>query len=276
MTNCIRTGLIVGLLGALATSASAQSIDDDVPPVVSAPDGQYAVLRGVQGPAGMVSARILLDINLSTDLAGKPISLAPDLYYSVTDRLQLGLLHQGPMGWQSRAGSGLCLTGEDNGCPDVYDNIGFDVMYGIAYGKTHVSAHSSLFINSFDPTLMSLALGFAGKARLSDRFAIYYDPKVAIALTERDIQDDALYIPLELQFQAAAPTTLKLLTGLSGELSAFGDTYQIPFGVGVMQNLNEHFDLGARFSFDNLLGETPEGADSTDARSFAILLNVRS
>ena len=260
-------------LGAIATPAFA---DDDVPAVTDAPDGQYAVLRGVQGPAGMVSARVLLDINLSADLAGQPVSLAPDIYYSVTDRLQLGLLHEGPMGWQARPGVGICFTGTSNGCPHVYDNVGFDVMYGLAFEKVHLSAHGSLFLDTLDPLEASVAIGVAGKAHLSETVAVVFDPKIAIAVSDRDTHDDALYIPLELEYQAAAPTTIKLLTGLSGALSAFGDTYQIPLGLGVVQNLNKHFDLGARFSFDNLLGKQPAGVGAADTRSLAILLNIRS
>lgn len=275
MLNFTRTCLVGCLLGSVATSAFAQS-NDDVPPVTGAPDGQDAVMRGVQGPAGMFSARLLLDINLSADKAGQPISLAPDLYYSVTDKLQLGLLHTGPMGWQARPGVGLCLTGKDNGCPKVYDNIGFDLMYGLVFGQSHLSAHGSLFVNSFDPTATSLAVGVAGKAHFSDRVAVFFDPKIAIALNDRNTNDDALYIPVELEYQAGALTTLKLLSGLSGQLSAFGDTYQVPLGVGLVRNLNAHFDLGARFSFDNLLGKEPQGVGRADTRSLAILLNIRS
>jgi hypothetical protein len=275
MKTATRLCWISGLLAASASAALADA-GDDVPPVTTAPDGQYAVIRGVQGPAGMVSARVLLDINLSTDRSGEPISLAPDLYYSATDRLQLGLVHTGPMGWQARPGVGLCLTGDSSGCPRVYDNVGFDLMYGLDFGQTHLSLHSSLFLSSFDPVTASLALGVAGKLHLGARTAVFFDPKVAIAVSERDTQDDVLYIPLELQFQLARATTLKLLGGLSGGLSAFGDTYQIPIGVGIVQNLSTHFDLGARFSFDNLLGAEQTGVGRADTRSFAVLLNVRS
>jgi hypothetical protein len=269
-----QTCLIACVVGSLSAPAFAD--DEDVPPVSRAPDGQYAVMRGVQGPAGMLSARILLDINLSTDLAGKPVSLAPDLYYSATDRLQFGLLHEGPMGWQAKPGVGLCLTGENNGCPEVYDNVGFDVMYGVAFGEFHMSTHTSLFLNQFDPLAMSLAIGAASKLHLGTRFALLLDPKIAIALTERDTIDDAIYIPLELQLQAGASTTLKLLTGLSGGLSTFGDTYEIPLGIGVLQNLTRHFDLGIRFSFDNLLGHQAPDVGGTDTRSLALLVNVRT
>jgi hypothetical protein len=275
MMNFTRTCLI-GCVLTVSPSAFADDEDEDVPPVSLAPDGQYAVMRGVQGPAGMLAARIVLGINMSADLAGKPISLAPDIYYSVTDKLQLGLLHEGPMGRQAKPGLGLCLTGEDNGCPELYDNVGFDVMYGVSFGDVHLSTHTSLFFGPFDPLAAGLALGFAGKVRLGTKVGLLFDPKVLIELSERDIYDDAVYIPLELQFQAGRATTLKLLTGLTGGLSAFGDTYEIPIGFGLLQNLTPHFDIGLRFSFDNLLGHETEGVSRSDERSLALLVNVRT
>jgi hypothetical protein len=275
MKKSTRTCLIGCALGSLVTPALAQD-DDDVAPVSDAPSGQYSVMRGVQGPAGMLSARVLLDVNLSAGNVSEPISLAPDIYYSVTDKLQLGLLHQGPMGWQARPGVGLCVTGEDHGCPAIYDNVGFDVMYGVAFGQVHFSTRSTLFIDSFDPTAMSLALGAAGKVHLGGIVGLLIEPKVAIALLDRDLNDDFVYMPFELQFQVGASTTLRVLSGLSAGLSEFADTYEIPLGVGIVRNLNRHFDLGVRFSFDNLLGHDEVDADRTDTRSLALLLNMRS
>jgi hypothetical protein len=263
------------LIGSFVTPAFAQA-DDDVEPVSDAPAGQYASMRGVQGPAGMFSARLLLDINLSDGAVGEPISIVPDLHYSVTDKLQLGLTHSGPMGWQARPGLGLCLTGEDSGCPEVYDNVGFDLMYGLVFGETHLSAHGTVFINKFDPMSLGIAAGLAGKAHFSDKVALFFDPKIVFEVSDRDLYKDALFVPLELGFQAGAKTQVKLLTGILGQLSEFGDTYQVPVGLGVVQNLNKHFDLGARFSFDNLLGNQPEGVGAADTRSVAVLLNIRS
>lgn len=263
-------------MGCVAGAFAAPAQADDAGDASRAPDGQYVVMRGVQGPAGMIAARILLDINLSADRAGKPISLAPDLYYSPTDRLQLGIVHDGPMGWQARPGPGLCLTGTDGGCPHVYDNIGLDMMYGVSFGQYRLSTHGSLFVSHLDPLTMSLALGATAKTMLARDVALLMDPKVAIAVTERDTNDDALYIPVELQFQLGASTTLKLLTGLSGRLTTFGDSYEIPVGVGLLQNLTTHFDIAVRFSFDNLLGHEEMGAGRTDIRSLALLVNIRS
>ena len=272
MMNVLRMCVIGSVVGSFATFAFA----DDEAAESRAPDGQYAVMRGVQGPAGMLSVRVLLLANLSADLPGKPVSLAPDLYYSITDRLQVGVLHEGPMGWQAKPGVGLCFTGENDGCPHVYDNIGFDLMYGVSLGRLRLSTHTSLFVSQFDPFTTSLAVGITAKTSLGRSVALLFDPKIAIAITERATNDDAIYIPLELQFQLGASTTFKLLSGLSGGLSAFGDTYEIPVGIGLLQNLTRHFDLGARFSFDNLLGHEQAGVGRADTRSLAVLVNIRS
>ena len=270
-----RTCLAGCLIGSFATPALAQGTDD-VAPVTDAPAGQYASMRGVQGPAGMFSARVLLNVNLSDGVEGEPISIAPDLHYAVSDKLQLGLTHSGPMGWQGRPGFGLCLTGEDGGCAELYDNVGFDVMYGMVFGETHLSAHGTAFINKFDPMSLSVAVGLAGKAHFSDKVALFFDPKIALEVSDRDVYDDAVYVPLELGVQAGAKTQVKLLTGIWGALTDFGDNFEVPVGLGVVQNLNKNFDLGLRFSFDNLLGNQPEGVGAADTRSIALLLNIRS
>lgn len=148
-------------------------------------------------------------------------------------------------------------------------------MYGLAYGKLHLSAHGSLYVTSIDNSDAMLAIGAAGKAHFNEKVALYFDPQVGLALNDRDINDDYLFLPLELQYQLGSPTQLKLLSGINGSLDAFGDTYQIPVGVGLVHNITENIDLGARFSFDNLLGETQEGVGRADARSLGVLANLR-
>src|SRR3954466_886606 len=151
----------------------------DVPAVSGQPMGKVAVRRGVQGPAGLFTARVLLLVNASKDSFGKPTSLAPDLFYSLSDTVQIGLLHTGPMGWQSRPGFGLCLTGASNGCPKVYDNVGLDFMYGLLFGDFHLSLHSSLFLLPIhDPTGVMWTIGVTGKFHFTDAVALFFDPKV--------------------------------------------------------------------------------------------------
>jgi len=74
---------------------------------------------------------------------------------------------------------------------------------------------------------------------------------------------------------------LKLLSGVTGQLSSLGDTYSVPVGVWLVVNLTPNLDLGLRFSFDDLLGNLPPaavaaGLSHTDIRSLGLLLTIRS
>ena len=263
-------------LGATA-HADVEAGSDNVPAVSGQPMGKVAVRRGVQGPGGLFTARLLLLINASKDSFGKPTSLAPDLFYSVSDTVQIGLLHTGPMGWQSRPGFGLCLTGTSDGCPKVYNNVGFDFMYGLLYGDFHLSLHSSLFLLPVpDPTGVMWTIGLTGKFHFTDAVALFFDPQVGVMLSHRDLYKEQLFIPVELQFQVGAAVSLKVLSGVSGQLSELGDTYQVPLGLGLVGNVSSHVDLGLRFSFDNLLGHVAAGVSRTDIRSIGLLLTLRT
>ena len=271
----------VFLCGGTVARAEVTGGGGDVPAVSEAPMGKVAVRRGVQGPAGLFTARLLLLINASKNNFGKPTSLAPDLYYALSDTVQIGLLHTLPMGWQSRPGGALCLTGTSDGCPKVYDNVGFDFMYGLLYGDFHLSIHSSLYLLRIsDPTFVMWTVGLIGKFHFTDLVALLFDPQIGISLADRRVNKDQLFVPLELQFQATPAVSVKLLSGVSGQLSALGDTYVIPVGLGVIGNVSSSIDLGVRFSFDNLLGKQPPmpppGASRTDARSIGLLLVIRA
>ncbi len=269
-------------LGATA-HADVEAGSNNVGPVSGQPMGKVAVRRGVQGPGGLFTARLLLLVNASKDNFGKPTSLAPDLFYSVSDTVQIGLLHTGPMGWQSRPGFGLCLTGTSDGCPKVYNNVGFDFMYGLLFGDFHLSLHSSLFLLFVPeptlptgPTEVMWTIGLTGKFHFTDVVALYFDPKVGVVLSHRDLYKEQLFIPVELQFQVGAAVSLKVLSGVSGRLSDLGDTYQVPLGLGLVGNVSRHIDLGLRFSFDNLLGHVDTGVSRTDTRSIGLLLTLRT
>ncbi len=277
-TVSTRLRTIAGLLVALGSITPALA-DEDVPRISEFPDGQDSVRRGIQGSKGMLSARIYLNVNMSSDRVAEPVSLAPDLFYSVSDKVQLGLLHTSPMGWQTLPGTGLCLTGKDSGCPRVYNGLGLDLMLGLLSGDVFLSAHASFYVLSFaDPSATMLTLGLAGKIRITEGFALFFDPQLGIGLSGRDEPtgtEQSLYLPVELQVQAADALQLKIFTGISGELDGFGDVYRIPVGLGALYNLSTHFDLGLRFSFDNLLGKVPPGVGRADLRSLSLLLVIR-
>ena len=91
-------------------------------------------------------------------------------------------------------------------------------------------------------------IGLTGKFHFSNVVALFFDPQVGVMLAHRDVYKEQLFIPLELQFQTTAALSVKVLSGVSGQLSALGDTYQIPLGLGLVGNLNSNVDLGVRFA----------------------------
>ena len=120
-------------------------------------------------------------------------------------------------------------------------------------------------------------IGLTGKFHFTDVVALFFDPQVGVMLAHRDVYKEQLFIP------ARAPVPddggafpLKVLSGVSGQLSALGDTYQVPLGLGLVGNVSSHVDLGLRFSFDNLLGHVATGISRTDTRSIGLLLTLRT
>lgn len=282
MQRLLRLGLasplFLLLLGGADARAEVSAGGGDVPPVSGAPMGEVAVRRGVQGPAGLFTAKLNVLVNASAGTFGKPTSLAPDLYYAVSDSIQIGLLHTGPMGWQTLPGVSLCLTGDgDGGCPRAYNNVGFDFMLGLLHGDFHLSLHSSLYLARIsDPAAVMWTVGLAGKFHFTDLVALFFDPQIGIILSNRDTWEDMLYLPVELQFQASPVVSLKVLSGVLGQLGHLGDTYMVPLGLGVVGNISRSIDIGLRFSFDNLLGNVPTGGSRTDFRSIGLLMNIRA
>lgn len=254
----------------MATPASTEPMAQSA--VTSTGVPQALVARGVQGPAGQLWIRTLVGINASKGAFAKPFSIAPDVFYGVSDKLQLGLVHNGPLGWQTTPGAGLCLAGKENGCPKVYDNVGFDALYSLMTGSTDLSFHGTVYLSPLDPLTVAVALGVAGKLHINDKMALFFDPSLYIGVTKRDAGNkEVLYIPLEFQFQLQPQLALVAFTAFYGPFDGLGDFYVIPLGLGAFYNVNEMIDVGGRFSFDNLLGN----GSSADFRSLSLLVNVR-
>jgi hypothetical protein len=240
--------------------------------------------RGVQERAGTIAINGLLGLNMSKELVMKPVTLSPDVYFAVNDMLQIGIVHTWPLRDQTPAGLGasICLGGEERGCSKLYDNVGIDVLYALLNsangGTIDLSAHVAYWIQQLsDPMLSSIGLGVRGKLHISDILALQFDPQIYIGVNKRDEGNkQMLFIPVELQYQLQPMLALALQTGIWGSTEEFGDNYRAPLGILALYNVSPMLDVGARFSFDNLLGAKPDGAPGrADARTLAVLANLR-
>jgi hypothetical protein len=213
---------------------------------------------------GMVHAQ--LGINLSTDLVGKPVSLSPDIWYGVNEKLTVGLIHTavGATGIQGIPGTSLCLTGADNGCGKFYDNVGIDVRYTLkSTEKLQLALDGGLFVNSFDPFQMALKVGIAGRYRAGKQLALEFTPNIFFGVTERDGGGDpavavgsnkeVLALPVNVVYGLNEKIGLLAQVALLLPFEDAGDFYTIGLALGGNYAINKQLSLELIFALPVLV-----------------------
>jgi hypothetical protein len=227
-------------------------------------------------PKGKLALDAFVEMNLSSDQAFKPVSLAPDLWYGVTDDLTVGLVHSfvGQTGFLGKSGDSLCLTGSDNGCGHFYNNVGIDGRIRI---MKPFAVDVGLYINSIsDPFQLAGKLGIDGRW-VWGKVALEAQASLLIGLTNREpattgmvvvaTNKERLYIPLTLSYLVAPKLDLALQAGLYTPFSEAGDSWRIPLSLAARCAVNEKFGLGLAFSFPDLIGG---GSTTADARTLTL------
>lgn len=286
-------------LVALTGTALAQAPDDAAPPAdppadpnagggdatapattdpAPATDGAAATTSPITvvGKGKILIAGSTLNVNMSTDAVAKPISIAPSVWYGVSDKLAVGLTHDGgttPYSPRPFPGLGICLSGEENGCGKVYDNVGVDVLFGIKdEAKMGLAVHGGVIVESFDPMTLSLRAGVLGKYNASDKLSVVFDPAIFIGLTERDGAEiapgvtaggnkEVIDVPVWVWFNVNEKLGAYLHTGINGPLDGFGDAFLIPLGVGATYKVNDKLGVGGDFHFLGIAGSDAASAD---------------
>ena len=234
--------------------------------------------RPLELPDGMLEVNLGLSINLGSPItvAGetifgplKPIRTPLSAIYGIGGKLQVGLETEG-----------LCLN--SSACDKVIDNFGLEAAYGVIHQKgLEMSVQAALAFNwPGDVTDVSLALGV--DVRLTQgQLAIRAGPKLAIGLNDRDgYNREFLRVPIDFQFQADPHLMLDLGLDLNLMLdppapAGFGDFIGVPLRLGAIYAINRQFDVGAFFSFTNLLGKASYGPTGFDGRQLYIYVAFR-
>lgn len=232
---------------------------------------------------GMIEVHADVFVNLSADAVAKPISISPDIYYGVSEKLSVGLTHN----------LGLCLTGTDNGCAKVYNDVGLQAKFSVKRdAKMELAAAGGLILPSLDPMTARLELGVDFKYQ-AGKITIWALPRIGIGLNKRDGATDpitmttiggnkeSLGLPVIVGFQATPELNVHVRTGIGGlgtgieagaPLDGFGDAFVIPLGIGALYAVSNKLDVGAEFFFPAVAGSD---LASTDARGLLITGNIR-
>ncbi len=197
-----------------------------------------------------------VDINLSKDAAFKPVSLAPDVWYGVTETLTIGLTHSGlaSAGFWGGAGAGICLTGEDNGCPNTLSNTALQARYDLSSALAGLALEGGLILRDFDPFVLGGKVGAVwGKDLGSLQLAIA--PNLQFGLTERDDGNkEVLNIPVSVMFALSEMVVVGAQTGVSLPLSDTGDTWRLPLSLVGQALLSEKYYAFGAFTLTSLAG----------------------
>jgi hypothetical protein len=207
--------------------------------------------------------------SLSNNAVFKPFGFRPDIEYGVTDILQVRLYH--PV-------RGLCLAGDTNGCPKVYNDVGVEGAYNLMpVGPFNIAAQAALEVLAFSPdSFMGIRVGLLGHYLAAGQINLVFDPSLYFGITNRDLGNkEILTIPVTLQFQATPQLMVFVDAALSGiidpPVGGFGDTDTGSLGIGALFNINKMLDVGAEFRFDRLFGNLNSG----DFRTLFLRANIR-
>lgn len=219
--------------------------------------------------AGMLQADVTGSATLTKDAAGKPVNLPLAFWYGVTNQLQIGLVHT----------SGLCVSGKENNCTKVYDDVGANALYSITGrgSSFELGAWTQLNYASFDKGTFNLQLGPAINWVIGGNVAVIALPGVQLGLNKRDEMEnkELLAVPVWAYFRAGEHVAPLLYTAIGGPFDGLGDKYRVPVGVGALVGISKTLDVGARFDFSNLLGKRDDSVGAADERALLAWISVR-
>jgi hypothetical protein len=269
--------LISMMVPALAAAQTEPTAEAVASPNVEPLSKENWPLNRVDRPLGLSGGMLQVDVNgamsLSKAAVAKPVTLPLSLLYGVTDDLQAAILHN----------RGLCLSGKENRCPKVYDDISLQVLFSL-FGRgtpMELATWAQLNFFSFDPATLGLQIGGAVNWMLGDSALLVAYPNLGIGLTQREpvgrpANTETIAIPVALYFTAGTQVAPVLFTGLgTTSLDAPGDSYSIPMGLGVLVGLSPLLDVGARFDLPRFIAKRAEAEGAADVRSLSLWVSLR-
>jgi hypothetical protein len=230
--------------------------------------GELGATR-LAAPAHRLVLHALLEIGLSKDSSGSPVSIAPDLWYGVSRAFTIGLVHssQAATGLLGGAGDGLCLTGEEGGCARLYDRAGLLARLAVASGDASVALEGGVLARSLDPMVLSGKLGLAIRLQLGRKLAAELTPSVAFGLTERDSGNhEVAYVPVSLTYATSRRLALAVQAGLIAPFEDFRNEVVIAMSAGVQVMAGEQTFVDDVFSLPHWL-DTDRATYGLDART---------
>lgn len=215
-------------------------------------------------PGGNFYLNAVAETNLAKGAAGKPISIAPDLWYGASDKLTLGLVHssRGASGFLTGFVNGLCFRGGSGGgaCAaglgNIYTTAGAEARIAISEGGFALALPIGVYASAFKPdVVLSAKIGLIGRWQAGP-LALELQPTLFAGLTQRKIDmagttvsnnEDRFGLPLTLFFQLSPAFALAAQTGITMVVEHAKDTYQVPAAFGLAWRATSKLSVDVAF-----------------------------
>ena len=190
----------------------------------------------------------LLNINMSKNSAFKPVNIPIDFFWGVSDDVMIGITHETGLKFNTGA--------TDSKLRNNYNDVGFGALIYLAGGRNYeVDLDTGIPFHSLSPLWIGGRVGVLGRANVSNKVALVYDPGIYLGFNHRqDGNGDGLFIPFWVYFQPTETIAPFVGTGVNGPLRHFSDGYAIPLEGGVLFGVGRGLYVGGMLRFPNALG----------------------
>lgn len=203
-----------------------------------------------------IHAVLATEIELAPRQFAKPWSLTPDVWFGVTPRLTLGLIHSNASVSRIGRGASFCFDHTINGCQRTYRNAGLDVRYAISdRGSLAMAARGRLLLRDVDPAWKpAMTLGVL--ARWSrGRIALTSDPYLRVGLANTDLGNrTALFVPVVFSVNIVERVAVNVHTGYDTDLAVWHDGFHIPLALSTRGRITDTVELGLLGGFTSAFG----------------------
>jgi hypothetical protein len=211
-------------------------------------------------PEGKVKVDTTVETEMSTNKAGKPVSIAPDLSFGAADDLMLGIVTSkfATSGFRGSAGGGFCASGANDGCAHVFNAGGLEAWYALTKGSLATALGGGPYATNIDQGYYAFKLGIKTRFGIG-RFVSTMSPSIFIAATKRTdyfgapLDKDTVYAPISAGVKITKSTTLALGSGVKGTVQGWSKSWTVPLGVSATVAATSDFAVGASWTYGSLI-----------------------
>jgi hypothetical protein len=230
-------------------------------------------------PGGKILLNTIVEANLAKGAAGKPFSVAPDIWYGASDKLTLGLVHSGRgiTGFLTGAGRGLCFGDKEGACAfglgKIYTTAAVEARIGLTEGGFPLALSIGAVAEAFKPDLvMSGKIGLVG--RTQGKVALEVAPTVFVGITQRKVLDagfneEVFSLPVTLFFKLSPSFAFALQSGVVLTIQQAADSYEVPAAAGFAWWVSPKFSIDVAFGLDAVVDKN-DMTKAFDGRSLSL------